>query len=293
MQGEFESYNKRGVPRSNTPEDEIRVMSAGKFSAYVLYAAKLMQEQDKRQFTIKATGAAIARAVTVAETIKRKFKGLHQITKCGTTTMIDEFNNGRMGMMGETRTISRNVPYVEILLSLDELDKDDIGYQPPLPDDEVTDFDPESLYMMTPLSYRGGRGMYGGYRGGYGPPRGFGYRGRGGGFRGGFGAGRGSYNGFGGSYDPFANGYGGMRGRGGYEGYRGGRGGMPGGYFGGPMYGGGGGYMGNGPIHQYGPGGMQHGGYGGGMGGSWTPGPSYGMGGGYHPNPMIPAGGPL
>lgn len=42
-------------------------------------------------FTIKATGQALATAVTVAEIIKRRFKGIHQMTKIGSLEVNDEY----------------------------------------------------------------------------------------------------------------------------------------------------------------------------------------------------------
>merc|ERR1712060_985811 len=71
----------------------------------------------------------------------RRFKGLHQITSLSTTEIVDEFEPLEEGLdkVTDTRTLS----CIEIKLSKDALDTSDKGYQAPLPESEVTDYDPE------------------------------------------------------------------------------------------------------------------------------------------------------
>merc|ERR1711920_349678 len=72
---------------------------------------------------------------------KRRFKGLHQITSLSTTEIVDEYEPLEEGLdkVTDTRTLS----CIEIKLSKEELDTSDKGYQAPLPESEVTDYDPE------------------------------------------------------------------------------------------------------------------------------------------------------
>jgi len=116
-------------------EDVIKITARGKAATYVSYASKLFSEKELSAFTIKATGIALSTAVTVAEVIKRRFKGLHQITKVGTLELVDEWEPLEEGL--EPLSSKRNVSFVEILLSKEQLDKNDIGYQEPLPESEV------------------------------------------------------------------------------------------------------------------------------------------------------------
>merc|ERR1719238_2641474 len=77
---------------------------------------------------ITATGNALSKAVTTAEVIKRRFKGLHQITKIGSTDIVDEYEPIEEGLDKVTDT--RSVPFIEITLSKEALDTSDKGYQP-------------------------------------------------------------------------------------------------------------------------------------------------------------------
>merc|ERR1712019_243432 len=81
------------------------------------------------------------KAVTLAEVVKRRFKGLHQIAGLSTTEIVDEYEPIEEGLdkVTETRTLS----CIEIKLSKEALDTSDKGYQAPLPESEVTDYDPE------------------------------------------------------------------------------------------------------------------------------------------------------
>merc|ERR1712217_10104 len=83
----------------------------------------------------------ITKAVTLAEVVKRRFKGLHQIASLSTTEIVDEYEPIEEGLdkVMDTRTLS----CIEIKLSKEALDTSDKGYQAPLPDSEVTDYDPE------------------------------------------------------------------------------------------------------------------------------------------------------
>ncbi|GAW83456.1 DNA/RNA-binding protein Alba 1 [Plasmodium gonderi] len=226
--------------REPIDEDEMRITSTGRMTNYVNYGAKILGEEDKKSLKIKATGNAIGKAVTLAEIIKRRFKGLHQITRCGSTVITDQYVSGQDN--NEHVVQEKTVSFIDILLSRDQLDVKDAGYQPPLDEKYVKEMSPEEIANTRPFRgrgfrprfFRGFRGGRGGFmrRGGYRP---FGdrmYDGRNS-FRGG--------RGYGGSFGRggFRSGGGmGVSGRGGYRGgfrggkdggYRGSRGGFRGG----------------------------------------------------------------
>merc|ERR1719201_225245 len=98
---------------------------------------------DKPQVVVKATGNALTKAVTTAEIIKRRFKGLHQVTNLGSTEIVDEYEPLEEGLDKVIDT--RNVSFIEITLSKEALDTNNKGYQPPLPEDQVKDYDPEEI----------------------------------------------------------------------------------------------------------------------------------------------------
>merc|ERR1711920_367212 len=139
----MEKYRKVIKPKETAVRDEteIRVTAVGSVAAYCARANTLFNEQDKKTVTITGTGNAITKAVTLAEVAKRRFKGLHQITSLSTTEIVDEYEPLEEGLdkVMDTRTLS----CIEIKLSKEPLDTSDKGYQAPLPDSEVTDYDPE------------------------------------------------------------------------------------------------------------------------------------------------------
>lgn len=125
------------------PDNEIRVTAVGSVSAYVSFAAKVFNEMSKDELVVKATGNALAKAVTLAEVIKRRFKGLHQVTSVTTQEIVDEYEPLEEGL---DRVIDkRNVAYVEITLSKKELDTKHVGYQAPLDESMVVEYDAEEM----------------------------------------------------------------------------------------------------------------------------------------------------
>eukprot|EP00397_Hematodinium_sp_SG-2012_P049227 GEMP01056689.1.p1 GENE.GEMP01056689.1~~GEMP01056689.1.p1 ORF type:complete len:284 (+),score=77.55 GEMP01056689.1:88-939(+) len=134
-----------------TPEDEIRITASGRTAVYITYAAKLFNEKELEKCTIKATGTALATAVTVVEIIKRRFKGLHQITKLGSIEIVDEYEPLEEGL--DKVTDVRQVSFIEVTLSKAALDEKNPGYQPPLSDDLVKEVSAEEIARG-----RGGRG---------------------------------------------------------------------------------------------------------------------------------------
>ena len=58
---------------------ELLCRDPSEVSSYITYAGKIFNELSKDTMVIKATGNALPKAVQVAEVIKRRFKGLHQV----------------------------------------------------------------------------------------------------------------------------------------------------------------------------------------------------------------------
>lgn len=147
-----------GGESSSSSPSEVRITQQGKPRNYITYAMSLFQEDDHNEITLKAMGRAINKAVTIAEILKRKMP-LHQITSLSSIEIVDVFEPLEEGLdVVESR---RHVSCAAIRLSRDGegMDRDDIGYQPPLPPEEMHPGD---------LNTRGGgmRGSKGGGGGG-------------------------------------------------------------------------------------------------------------------------------
>lgn len=164
---------KSSVPDESKPLNEIRISAKGRRATYIAYASTLFaatnpaaeNDEDKEKpkvdpknnkpfetITFKGTGAALDMVVTVVEIIKRRFKNVDQITKIGSFEIEDDYVpiNEEAGL--EPMKQKRSVSFIEIILSRQPglLDKKALGYQPPVPESEVTEMTVEE--MLNPKS---------------------------------------------------------------------------------------------------------------------------------------------
>ncbi|KAI3460430.1 hypothetical protein Pfo_017093 [Paulownia fortunei] len=146
----MDRYQKVERPKVETPidENEIRITSQGRMRSYITYAMTLLQEKGSDEIVFKAMGRAINKTVTIVELIKRRIVGLHQSTAIQSTDITDTWEPLEEGL--QTLETTRKVSMVTITLSKKELDKTNIGYQPPIPADQVK--------VSTELEYDGGEG---------------------------------------------------------------------------------------------------------------------------------------
>jgi ribonuclease P/MRP protein subunit RPP25 len=121
---------------------EVRITQQGKPRNYISYAMNLFSKGSDT-ICLKAMGRAINKAVTIAEILKRKMP-LHQCNALSSVEMIDVFEPLEEGL--DTVTSRRYVSCMKITLSrtAEGLDTNDIGYQAPLPVEEMNpgDFNP-------------------------------------------------------------------------------------------------------------------------------------------------------
>lgn len=123
----MDKYRKVKKPKQAQPKDdaEIRVTASGRVSDYVTYAVKQFNEKDKSQLTITAAGNAPTTAGTLAEIIKRRVKGLHQLVSLGITEIVDEYEPLEEGL--DKVVDIRRVYFIQITLSKDALNTSDMG----------------------------------------------------------------------------------------------------------------------------------------------------------------------
>ncbi|KZV20119.1 hypothetical protein F511_00976 [Dorcoceras hygrometricum] len=133
----MDRYQKVEKPKMETPidENEIRITSQGRMRSYITYAMSLLQEKESAEIVFKAMGRAINKTVTIVELIKRRIFGLHQITSIQSTDITDTWEPLEEGL--QTLETTRKVSMITITLSKADLDKTNIGYQPPIPADQV------------------------------------------------------------------------------------------------------------------------------------------------------------
>lgn len=129
------------------PDNEIRISARSGIGRYVKYIYKLMEEEDKKTCVLKAAGRAIEKLVPLVEILKRRIKGLHQLNKIKSST--EKRDDGS----------ERVILTLEITISKETLTDDGIGYQKPIPEDEVEEF---KEVVEHSSDYQGGRGSRGG-----------------------------------------------------------------------------------------------------------------------------------
>eukprot|EP00210_Caulerpa_lentillifera_P002219 g2132.t1 len=149
-------------------ENEVRVTAVGRLFNYVNYAASLYNEKGLKTLVLKGMGRAINKTVTLAEIIKRRVPGLHQVMNIGSVEITDTWEPKEEGL--NDLEITRHVSVISITLSSDPPnDTTHPGYQPPLPPEEVKPLLDDDTEGTTARRGRGrgrGRGFgRGGWRG--------------------------------------------------------------------------------------------------------------------------------
>ncbi|KNH05305.1 hypothetical protein XU18_3624 [Perkinsela sp. CCAP 1560/4] len=127
-----------------SPANEVRVRSQGSQSAYISYIIKALGESTEGEtpvetfdsVTVRGMGQSISSVVNIAEVVKRRVHGLHQITVIASETMPDSDK-------ADNERPDRKVAVIAITLSKTPLDTKNPGYQAPLPDNMVEAEDPE------------------------------------------------------------------------------------------------------------------------------------------------------
>ncbi|XP_059195430.1 ribonuclease P protein subunit p25-like protein [Centropristis striata] len=84
-----------------------------------------------RQIVFTASGKGVSKAITCAEIVKRRVKGLHQLTRLLFSTVQEVWEPLEPAAGLDSLTVSRNLPNIWILLSRDPLDASQPGYQAP------------------------------------------------------------------------------------------------------------------------------------------------------------------
>ncbi|XP_030048700.1 ribonuclease P protein subunit p25-like protein [Microcaecilia unicolor] len=117
-----------GLPQDIT---DMKVKDGSKIRNLMGYAISKMESDSVRQILFSGSGKAVGKAITCVEIMKRKVKGLHQITKV-VFRQIEEMWEPIVPEVGlETLSVKRNIPAICILLSKDPLNTQEPGYQAP------------------------------------------------------------------------------------------------------------------------------------------------------------------
>ena len=162
------------MQKTQVPENEIRVASRGGIQGCISRAADLLLREDEPfdSVNIRGAGDAISKVCRIAFILRWRIPGLHQLNKIFSTEIDEDRYDDRRRRRRDDRDEDddeeprkRRLIIMEVRLykSDKDLDVNDIGYQGPLPEDQVEELSLEKL-----TSHRGNEG---GDRGGYGNRR--------------------------------------------------------------------------------------------------------------------------
>ena len=134
----MEAYRKIEKAEEPLPSNEIRVRRGVGIGRYLKRAWELLNapEGSDETIVIKGVSNAVQSAVNLAELVKHRVKILHQVNKISNITIVDEYEPLVEGL--DHLKFSRVVTMLQITLTKsDNVDKTDVGYQGPIPEDEV------------------------------------------------------------------------------------------------------------------------------------------------------------
>eukprot|EP00803_Ostreobium_quekettii_P007418 evm.model.scf_814.5 EVM.evm.TU.scf_814.5 scf_814:19861-20879(-) len=129
-----DSTAKEGKDAPTIDINEIRVTAQGKMRNYVTYAASLFTDKNQTTVVLKGMGRVINKTVSLAEILKRRVKGLYQLTEIGSVEVTD--TTPAQEEDGEPTETTRLLSVISIVLTTTPPD-DTSKYQTPLPDTEV------------------------------------------------------------------------------------------------------------------------------------------------------------
>lgn len=172
-----DKYTRVTKEQDKLPDNEIRVKRNARIGRYLRRANDLLtgKIQGHDSVVIKGVSNAMESAVKLAELIKHRVKKIYQVNSIANIVIVDEYAPLEEGL--DHLKFERNATMLTITLSKSPLDTKDIGYQDPIPDSEVQEFDErafgddrqydENRPRGDRRGGRGGRGSRGGLKAGF------------------------------------------------------------------------------------------------------------------------------
>ena len=134
----LEKYKKVRSDREAVPDGIIRVNRTIQARNFIDHVLDEFNNKGKDQITLSSLGQAITKAVTIAEIVKHRIAGLHQVNEINTIVIDDEYEPLEEEEGLDKMTVSRKLTCLQITLSKTApKDTTVAGYQPPIPESEV------------------------------------------------------------------------------------------------------------------------------------------------------------
>ena len=131
----LDKYKKITKESTKSAENEILVSNKGDPMRHITYGTALLKEGGKKTLTVKASGAAMARAVKVGLYLRKRIPGIALLTKITNREVIDEYEPLEEGL--DKVIVNRKMVVLEIVCSCETLDKKDPGYKAPITEEEI------------------------------------------------------------------------------------------------------------------------------------------------------------
>ena len=125
-------YRKVNSPPEKHPDNEVRVSNSQTLRAYLIYINGLFEEKKMDTIVLRGTGFVINKCTSVADLVRRRIKGLHEIVEFGSIEIPDTYEPLEEGL--DQVTLKRKIPFLSIKLSKTPLPTDHPGYHAPLPE---------------------------------------------------------------------------------------------------------------------------------------------------------------
>ena len=139
----MENYTKVREPRvpGEAKENELRVTTSGRTHALISAALEMLNDKGMNSIKITGLGKTMSKCVSIAEVVKRRVPELHQQVEISSVEMVDvwEPNEGTEGLDKIEKKRMASVLTLILAKGGTGLDKNNPGYQEPVPQDEVTD----------------------------------------------------------------------------------------------------------------------------------------------------------
>jgi len=131
----MEKYRRVRTDREEVPDGIIRINRVTLAQQFIEQVIEELTVKNKDKVVLSSLGEAICKSVTIAEIVKHRVKGLHQVNDISTIVIDDEYEPIEDGL--EKMTVQRKLTCLQITLQKEAPKTPHHGYQEPIPESEV------------------------------------------------------------------------------------------------------------------------------------------------------------
>lgn len=124
-----EELERSKIPIKDLPENFLwmQVKGGSKMANLLSHASGILEDKASTAIVWSGAGVAVPKAISCAEILKRQFSIPHQVNKLTYKTVEEYWEPKVEGL--ETLVVKRQIPIIHILLSVDDINTDQPGYQ--------------------------------------------------------------------------------------------------------------------------------------------------------------------